>query len=101
MTVASRVLSAAPAELIPDWSWARSAPSPTASIPSPCRGRVYCWADATTAPIVPGDLLTTSNVPGHAMRANDAQMIHGAVIGKAMSPLSEGRGLVLVLIRPQ
>ena len=42
-------------------------------------GRVYCWADATAAPIEPGDLLTTSAVPGHAMKADRrvAQPRHG------------------------
>ncbi|MHC5109551.1 MAG: hypothetical protein ACYTHJ_06695 [Planctomycetota bacterium] len=64
-------------------------------------GRVYCWADAGGAAIRPGDLLTTSNVIGHAMRADDRDRMSGAVIGKAMTSLTEGRGLVLVLIRPQ
>jgi hypothetical protein len=32
-------------------------------------GRVPCKVDATYAPIEPGDLLTTSDTPGHAMKA--------------------------------
>ncbi len=34
-------------------------------------GRVYCKADATYGQIQPGDLLTTSDTPGHSMRVND------------------------------
>jgi hypothetical protein len=61
-------------------------------------GRVYAFADATSYPIRPGDLLTTSEIPGHAMKVSDHGRAHGAILGKAMSPLSEGRGLVLVLV---
>lgn len=64
-------------------------------------GRVYVWCDAAAGPIEPGDLLTTSAVPGHAMRAADASRAHGATIGKAMTGLSSGRGLVLVLVNLQ
>jgi hypothetical protein len=64
-------------------------------------GRVYCYADASNGSIRPGDLLTTSNVPGHAMRVADCDEAQGAVIGKAMSSLDEGRGLVLVLVSLQ
>jgi hypothetical protein len=65
-------------------------------------GRVWCYVDADAAgPVAPGDLLTTSPTPGHAMRATDASRAHGAVIGKAMSSLDEGRGLVLVLVNLQ
>jgi hypothetical protein len=64
-------------------------------------GRVYCWADASPGPIEPGDLLTTSATPGHAMKVTDYMKAQGAVIGKAMSGLAEGRGLVLVLVSLQ
>ncbi len=64
-------------------------------------GRVYVLADASNGRIEPGDRLTTSASPGHAMKATDSRRAAGAVIGKAMSPLAEGRGLVLVLIQPQ
>jgi hypothetical protein len=50
-------------------------------------GRVYALATAANGPIKPGDLLTTSEVPGHAMKATDFVRSHGAVIGKAMSSL--------------
>ena len=64
-------------------------------------GRVYALASACNGAIVPGDLLTTSDVPGHAMKATDRQRCNGAIIGKAMSSLTEGEGLVLVLVNLQ
>lgn len=64
-------------------------------------GRVYCYCDASSGAIEPGDLLTTSGTPGHAMKAADHQKAQGAIIGKAMSSLKEGRGLVLVLVSLQ
>jgi len=51
--------------------------------------------------IVPGDLLTTAATPGHAMRVTDPTKASGAILGKAMTGLSEGRGLVLVLVSLQ
>jgi hypothetical protein len=64
-------------------------------------GRVYALADASTSPIKPGDMLTTSDTPGHVMKAADRAKAYGAVIGKAMTPLKEGQGLVLVLVSLQ
>ena len=64
-------------------------------------GRVYCLADASNGPIEPGDLLTTSETPGHAMKVTDHDRAHGATIGKAMTGLEEGRGLVLALVALQ
>ncbi|MGI9088868.1 MAG: hypothetical protein ACR2HH_14185 [Chthoniobacterales bacterium] len=64
-------------------------------------GRVYVAADTSSGPIEPGDLLTTSDIPGHAMKVSDYPRAQGAVIGKAMSSLSEGQGEVLVLVTLQ
>jgi hypothetical protein len=64
-------------------------------------GRVYCWADASNGPIQPGDLLTTSELPGHAMKVTDYTKAQGAILGKAMSTLKKGRGLVLILVTLQ
>jgi hypothetical protein len=61
-------------------------------------GRVYCWCDSVNGQIEPGDLLTTSTVPGHAMKVTDFDLSSGAVVGKAMTRLDSGRGLVLVLV---
>jgi hypothetical protein len=64
-------------------------------------GRVYCWVDASQGAIEPGDLLTTSDTAGHAMKVADTAKAQGAIIGKAMTALKEGRGLVLVLVTLQ
>jgi len=64
-------------------------------------GKVFCKADARFGAIGIGDLLTTSTTPGHAMRATDPLQAFGAVIGKALRPLSEGRGLIPILIALQ
>jgi hypothetical protein len=57
--------------------------------------------DATENPVEIGDMLTTSKVPGHAMKVNDFDQARGAIIGKAMTALKTGRGLVLVLVTLQ
>ena len=64
-------------------------------------GRVYVQADASAGSIQPGDLLTTSELPGHAMKATDHQRAQGAILGKAISALEEGTGMVLVLVTLQ
>lgn len=64
-------------------------------------GRVYVRADVSSGPIKPGNLLTTSDIPGHAMRVGDHGKAQGAVIGKAMSSLEEGEGMVLMLVSLQ
>jgi uncharacterized protein YaiE (UPF0345 family) len=64
-------------------------------------GRVYCRADAANGAIRPGDLLTTSDTFGHAMKVTDYAKAQGAVIGKALTSLQEGQGLVLVLVALQ
>jgi hypothetical protein len=64
-------------------------------------GRVWCQADAAHGSIRRGDRLTTSPTPGHAMRVSDESRSPGAVIGKAMTELAQGKGLVLVLVNLQ
>ena len=64
-------------------------------------GRVFCLADAASDSIEPGDLLTTSNIPGHAMKVTDCARARGAILGKAMSSLKQGQGLVLILVTLQ
>ena len=64
-------------------------------------GRVYCWVDAARGAVRPGDLLTTSATPGHAMKAGNSAKAPGAIIGKAMTGLKAGKGLVLVLVTLQ
>ena len=64
-------------------------------------GRVYVLADAAFGTIEPGDQLTTSDTPGHAMKVSDGTKAQGAILGKAMSGLETGKGLVLVLVTLQ
>lgn len=64
-------------------------------------GRVYCNVDASFGAIQPGDLLTTSPTPGYAMKATDRDRAQGAILGKAMEGLKDGRGQVLVLVSLQ
>ncbi len=65
-------------------------------------GRVWCWCDADAGgAIKAGDSLTTSATPGHAMKVSDRQRAGGATLGKAMSSLRNGKGLVLVLVNLQ
>jgi hypothetical protein len=64
-------------------------------------GKVYCKVDACRAPIEVGDLLTTSDIQGHAMKAEDPMKAFGAVIGKALSSLERGRGMIQILIALQ
>jgi hypothetical protein len=71
------------------------------SSPVALTGRVYCRSDASYGSIEPGDLLTTSDTQGHAMKVNDYDSAQGAILGKAMTSLDQGRGLVLVLVTLQ
>ncbi len=64
-------------------------------------GRAYCLADAEYGAIEPGDRLTTSPTSGHAMRVADDVPASGAILGKAMTGLRDGRGHVLVLVTLQ
>lgn len=64
-------------------------------------GRVYCLVDASRGAVHPGDLITTSDTPGHGMKAQNHRQAQGAIIGKAMSSLEKGKGLVLVLVSLQ
>lgn len=64
-------------------------------------GKVFCKVDAQFGAIEVGDLLTTSPTPGHAMKTSDPLKAFGAVIGKALRPLTEGQGLIPILIALQ
>ena len=64
-------------------------------------GRVWVKCDAGGGAIHPGDLLTTADRSGYAMRASDRDRASGAILGKAMTGLVSGSGLVLVLVSLQ
>lgn len=68
------------------------------SAPISMLGKAACHADATDGPIQVGDLLTSAPRVGHAMAARDRDRAFGATIGKALTPLDAGTGLVDMLI---
>jgi hypothetical protein len=71
------------------------------TLPIALTGRVWVRCDATRAPIRPGDLLTTADRAGLAMVARDPARASGAILGKAMTALERGTGMVLVLVSLQ
>ena len=65
-------------------------------------GRVWVYCDASAKAVQLGDFLTTAPKPGYAMPVIDRAKAEGAVIGKAMTALSQGeQGMVLVLVNLQ
>ena len=66
-------------------------------VPLAVVGVVPVKATAENGAIRPGDLLTTSSRPGHAMRAGDNPPA-GAVLGKALGPLKDGAGVIQMLV---
>lgn len=49
-------------------------------------------------PIMPGDLLVTSSTPGHAMRWAGPDPCPCALVGKALEPMTDAAGMILVLL---
>ncbi len=49
-------------------------------------------------PIEPGDLLVSSSTPGHAMRWAGPDPCPCALVGKALEPMTEETGVILVLL---
>ena len=70
-------------------------------VPVALTGRVYVRVDASESPVLAGDLLTTSATPGHAMKAVEVSRRPGAILGKALTGLQSGQGLVLTLVTLQ
>jgi|SRR5215218_903700 len=64
-------------------------------------GKVYCKVDAVHSSIEIGDLLTTSFTKGYAMKAEDPMKAFGTVIGKALSSIKGGLGMIPVLVNLQ
>jgi hypothetical protein len=75
--------------------------SATNRMPIGLMGKVYCKVDASYGSIEVGDLLTTSQTKGHAMRTDDPMKAFGSVIGKALESLASGEGLIPILIALQ
>jgi hypothetical protein len=62
---------------------------------------VYCKVNADFGSIAIGDLLTTSPMPGRAMKAAEPTKAFGAVIGKALDSIDRGCGLIPILVTLQ
>jgi hypothetical protein len=74
------------------------------NVPVAMLGIVPTKVSAENGAVKPGDLLTTARTPGYAMKANSvvvggvAIYPTGAVLGKALEPLRNGRGTIEVLV---
>jgi hypothetical protein len=66
-------------------------------VPLAVMGVVPVKVTAENGPIQPGDLLTTSSTPGHAMLAG-TNPLPGTVIGKALGSWEAGSGLIQMLV---
>lgn len=75
--------------------------APHNEVPLAVVGIVPCNVTAENGPIRIGDLLVTSSAPGHAMKGTDRNRMLGAVVGKALEPLSRGTGVIQVLVTLQ
>jgi hypothetical protein len=74
-------------------------------VPLAITGVVPVKVSAENGPILPGDLLTTSSLPGYAMKALQVEVSlglnifrPGTILGKALQGWQEGTGTILVLI---
>ena len=67
-------------------------------------GIVPTKVSTQNGPIQVGDLLTTSSTPGYAMKATPFRVGRvkvyrtGTILGKALEPLKEGKGVIKVLV---
>ncbi len=66
-------------------------------VPLALAGIVPC--NVTGEAIIPGDLLTSSDVPGYAQKASSPLI--GTIIGKALESFSGGEGVIKVLVTLQ
>ena len=70
-------------------------------VPMAMVGIVPAKVSAENGPIHRGDLLVTASIPGYAMKGTDRSRMLGAVVGKAMSSLDSGTGVIEVLVTLQ
>jgi hypothetical protein len=70
-------------------------------VPLAIVGIVPCNVTAENGAIHEGDLLVASSRPGYAMKGTDRRRMLGAVVGKALEPLSNGTGSIQVLVTLQ
>jgi phosphotransferase system IIA component len=75
-------------------------------VPLALKGRTLCKVTSEGGPIKPGDLLTSSSLPGHAMKATDAQKSDHSIIGKALESFNpqdgtNSTGKIVILVTLQ
>lgn len=70
-------------------------------VPIALVGKVNCKVDADYSTIKVGDMLTTSDTPGYAMKVTSYKKAFGAVLGKALQTAKSGKGLIPVLVALQ
>jgi hypothetical protein len=69
-------------------------------------GRVPCKVVDENGPIQRGDLLTSSSIPGYAMRAEpllvNGEPVYrsGTIVGKALEAHRSGRGVITIFVSP-
>ena len=80
---------------------AADASAPVGEVPLAVVGVVPCKVTAENGAIHVGDLLVTSSTPGRAMKGTDRSKMLGAVVGKALEPLSGAEGTIQVLVTLQ
>lgn len=73
----------------------------TDKLPIALVGRARTKVSGENGPIRVGDLLTTSSVPGRAMRCADPAEHPGAIAGKSLEPFSGETGSIMVLVTLQ
>jgi YD repeat-containing protein len=61
-------------------------------------GIIPTYATDEGGPILPGDLLVASSRPGYAMRWSGSGPCPCALVGKALEPMTEDNGIILVLL---
>lgn len=69
-------------------------------------GQVPCKVTNENGAIEVGDLLTSSSIPGHAMKATDREKAFGTIVGKALEPFTAGpkgeaTGIITVFVTLQ
>ena len=70
-------------------------------VPMAVVGVVPTKVTAKNGAIKRGDLLVTSALRGYAMKGTDRSRMTGAVVGKALEPLAQGKGVIQVLVTLQ
>jgi len=80
---------------------AMSDPEIEREVPLAVVGVVPCKVTVENGSIATGDLLVSSSTPGYAMKGTNRKRMLGAVVGKALEPLSNGKGTILVLVTLQ